>query len=214
MQRKRAAAHREETTGKGVEALLISVARDYFAERGYADASLNMIVDAAGLTKGAVYHYFSNKQDLFRAVYSAEQRRLVRTVVAAFRAEPDAWEAFHAGIRAFVHELLDASVRRILLMDAPVALSWQEMRESLRPTGVDLVREGLVVVQDAGLISGHRVDLLANLVYGAVCEAAHVVGNAPEPDAMIDPVLDELRLTLDRLVDRTPVPLQPALLSS
>lgn len=204
MQRRGTSTRPKEGSAPGVEVLLVRVAREYFADRGYADASLNMIVDAAGLTKGAVYHYFSNKQDLFRAVYLAEQRRLVKAVVVAFRAETDVWEAFYAGTRAFVRELLDPAVRRIMLMDAPVALSWQEMRESSTPTGVDLIRDGLEQAARAGLISGHRVDLLANLVYGAVCEAAHLVGNSPDPEEAFEPVLGELRLTLDRLVDRAP----------
>lgn len=190
------------TPPKGAEPLLVSVAREFFAERGYADASLNTIVESAGLTKGAVYHYFSNKRDLFRAVYVAEQRRLIRTVVKAFRAETDLWEAFHAGVDAFVHELLDEPVRRILLMDAPVALGWHEMRTAAVPTGVDLIRDGLTRAADAGLLRDHRVDLLANLVYGAVCEAAHLVGNSPHPDEAIGPVLQELRIMLDQLVER------------
>lgn len=192
------------TAANGVEASLVTVAREFFAQRGYANASLNAIVEAAGLTKGAVYYYFPNKRELFRAVYVAEQRRLTKAAIVAFRREADVWEAFQAGIEAFLQGLLDESVRQIILMDAPVALGWHEVRNSASPTGVELICDGLTRAADAGLLAGHRVELLASLVYGAVCEAAHLVGNSEHAEETIEPVLAELRLTLDRLVDRSP----------
>lgn len=190
----------------GVEASLVAVAREFFSERGYADASLNTIVAAAELTKGAVYYYFPNKRELFRAVYVAEQRRVTKAVVAAFLAESDVWEAFHAGIEAFFRMMLDESVRRIVLVDAPVALGWHDVRNAPSPTSLELIKGGLDRVAESGILAGHRVDLLAHLVFGAVCEAAHVVGEAERPDEAVGPMLAELRLTLDRLVDRSPAP--------
>jgi AcrR family transcriptional regulator len=188
-----------------VEQALVHVARGIFAERGYAEASLNVIVEAAGFSKGAVYYYFSSKQDLFRAVYLAEQQRLIKSVVlaagaAGAEAGAGPWDAFHAGVRAYIEGLLDSSVRRIVLIDGPVALSWDEIRDAAVPSGIRLIRDGLSRAADAGLLAGHRVDLLANFIYGAVCEAAHLVGNSPHPDDMLGPVLAELRSMLDSLV--------------
>jgi AcrR family transcriptional regulator len=190
----------------GVEASLVTVAREFFAERGYANASLNAIVQAAGLTKGAVYYYFPNKRELFRAVYVAEQRRVAKAVVAAFMAQSDVWEAFHAGIEAFFRMLLDEPVRRIILVDAPVALGWHDARNAPSPTSLELIAGGLDRVARTGILSGHHVELLASLVYGAVCEAAHLVGEAERPEEAVGPMLAELRFTLDRLVNRSPAP--------
>jgi AcrR family transcriptional regulator len=189
-----------------VEASLVTVAREFFAERGYANASLNTIVAAAELTKGAVYYYFPNKRELFRAVYVAEQRRVTRAVVAAFLAEADVWEAFHAGIETFFRMMLDEAVRRIILVDAPVALGWHDVRNAPSPTSLELIQDGLNRVAETGILAGHQVDLLANLVFGAVCEAAHVVGEADRPEEAIGPMLAELRFTLDRLVNRSQTP--------
>jgi AcrR family transcriptional regulator len=190
----------------GVEASLVTVAREFFAERGYANASLNAIVTAAGFTKGAVYYYFPNKRELFREVYVAEQKRVTKVVVEAFLAQSDVWEAFHAGIEAFFRMMLDEQVRRIILVDAPVALGWRDARDAPSPTSLELIRRGLDRVAQTGILSGHRVDLLASLVYGAVCEAAHLVGEAERPEEAIGPMLAELRFTLDRLVNRSPAP--------
>jgi AcrR family transcriptional regulator len=190
----------------GVEAALVKVAREYFAERGYANASLSAIVAAAELTKGAVYYYFPSKRELFRAVYVAEQRRVTKAVVAAFMAESDVWEAFNAGIEAFFRMLLDESVRRIILVDAPVALGWHDLRNAPSPTSLELIRGGLDRVAQTGILSGHRVELLASLIYGAACEAAHLVGNAERPADAVGPMIAEFRFTLDRLVDRSSAP--------
>src|SRR3954463_6271863 len=108
---------------------LLASARALFAERGYGATSLADVVDAAGLTKGAVYHHFSNKQDVFRAVYEGEQRHLVRVVADAALREADPWDGFMAGWRAFLEAAQDPAVQRITLLDAPAALGWQRMRE-------------------------------------------------------------------------------------
>lgn len=45
------------------------VSVELFAERGYAQTSVQEIVDAAGVTKGALYHYFKSKDDLLFDIY-------------------------------------------------------------------------------------------------------------------------------------------------
>jgi AcrR family transcriptional regulator len=187
-----------------VERTLVDTARSVFAERGYGEASLNTIAEAAGVTKGAVYYYFADKQDLFRAVFRAEQRRLMQEVVTTARREDDPWEGFHTGVHAYIHGLVDEAARRIILVDAPVALGWEEIRNTSFPSGLGLIREGLTRAANAGLLADHRVDLLATFIYGAVCEAAALVGNSEHPDQALEPVLAELRTALDRLAGRLP----------
>lgn len=119
---------RERSDGT-IEALL-QAARDLFADRGYHATSLDAVCDAAHVTKGALYHHFSSKQHLFRAVYEREQARLSRIVARAYRdAEADSWEAVFAGARAFLAEVLASDVQRINLLDAPGALGMDTMRE-------------------------------------------------------------------------------------
>ena len=181
------------------EARLVGVARSVFAEYGYAEASLSSIVAAAGLTKGAVYYYFRDKQDLFRAVYLAEQQRLLDASLAASQNEEGPWEAFHSGIRAFIRGLRNKAVQRIILIDAPVALGWDALRAAAFPSGLRMIRDGLGRVADAGLLAPDRVDLLASFLYGVVREAAHYIGDSAHPDEVIEPVLTELHGAIDRL---------------
>jgi AcrR family transcriptional regulator len=66
---------REEKKAQTRERLIEAAAR-VFAEKGFANTSLDEVADTAGLTKGAVYSNFENKEDLMRAVLQAQQDRM------------------------------------------------------------------------------------------------------------------------------------------
>src|SRR4051794_8662373 len=99
-------------------ASLVAAARELFADDGYAATSLDAVVVKAGMTKGALYHHFSGKRDLFAAVFAGEQGRLSEAVVAAAQHHADPWEAFEAGAAAFVEACQEPGVQRIFLLDA------------------------------------------------------------------------------------------------
>src|SRR5919204_3711615 len=89
----RAEATREE---------LLRVARELFAERGYADVGTEEIVRAAGVTRGALYHHFRDKRDLFREVHEALERELVERIGASMQGTDDPLELIELGLRAFL----------------------------------------------------------------------------------------------------------------
>src|SRR6185437_16102188 len=101
---------------------LVEAARDLFAKDGYAATSLDAVVGKAGMTKGALYHHFAGKRELFAAVFAGEQQKLSGVVAAAYAGRQDPWEAFEAGCRAFVEACQEPGVQRIFLLDAPAAL--------------------------------------------------------------------------------------------
>src|SRR5688500_985170 len=81
---------------------LVSAARELFAADGYAATSLDAVVKTGGVTKGALYHHFGGKRELFAAVFAAEQEKISALVATAAAFHEDPWEAFEAGCRAFV----------------------------------------------------------------------------------------------------------------
>jgi len=190
----------EQPPRADIERLLVSVAREQFAEFGYADTSLASVVSAAGITKGAVYYYFANKRDLFAVVYEEEQRRVIRDVAVAYGQVADVWEAFQAGVLAFMRQLVDRGVQRIMLIDAPVALGWAHLRDGSSVTAVGMLADGLRRVSETGLLRGWDIDILAHLIYGAICESAHTIAFAGDPDKAVEPVADEVRALLNALV--------------
>ena len=91
-------------------AALLGAARELFAQDGYAATSLDAVVARAGVTKGALYHHFEGKDDLFAAVFARENARLLDAIVTAYGREPDPWDALEAGCRAA--DCADRSGRR------------------------------------------------------------------------------------------------------
>lgn len=108
--------------------LILTHAARLFAERGYGHVGLEEIAQAASVTRGAVYHHFGSKQGMFEAVAEAAQQKLGQEVVLAAETEPDVWDGFRAGCRAFLTASLAADSRQILLIDAPSVLGWNAWR--------------------------------------------------------------------------------------
>jgi AcrR family transcriptional regulator len=172
-------AERSEATRKA----LVDVGRKLFAKRGYADVGTEEIVRRAGVTRGALYHHFSGKEDLFRAVAEQVEEEMTRKSAEAALAHEDPWEQQRAGWDAFLDACLDPAVQRIILLDAPSVLGPKAWREIASKYGLALVQFGIQSLIDAGLIEDQPVDPLAHLVIGALSEAAVVIAQADDTQA-------------------------------
>jgi AcrR family transcriptional regulator len=181
---------REATTTALVEA-----ARDLFAHDGYAATSLDAIVAKAGVTKGALYHHFAGKRELFAAVFAAEQEKLSEVVAAAYARHEDPWDAFEGGCRAFVKACQEPGVQRITLLDAPAALGWEEIRK-IESGSLEMMVLGIDRAIEAGRIAAHDSRQLAHLLFGAICETAMVVARAPDQRAALREAVAELASVL------------------
>jgi AcrR family transcriptional regulator len=180
----------------------MDVARTLFAERGYAAVSTEEIVRAAGVTRGALYHHFEGKRDLFRSVYEQIEGEVVQEIAAVAMSERDPWKQQLAAVRAFLDVCQEPYVQRIALVDAPSVLGWEEWREIEARYGLSLIRAGLELVMEEGLIEKRPVEPLAHLVLGALMEAGMVIARAEDPDAArkevgasVERLLEGLRVT-------------------
>ena len=158
---------------------LVAAARELFAQDGYVATSLDAVVVRAGVTKGALYHHFAGKRELFAAVFAAEQQRLAEIVLEAYTREDDSWEAFAAGCRAFVTACQEPGVQRIFLLDAQAALGWERVRE-LESDSLAMMVSGIERAIEDGTIAPRDPAQLAHLLFGAICETAMVVARAPD----------------------------------
>jgi AcrR family transcriptional regulator len=177
---------------------LVEAARDLFAEDGYAATSLDAVVAKAGMTKGALYHHFAGKRELFAAVFAAEQRSLSQVVAAAYARHEDSWEAFEAGCRAFVEACQEPGVQRVFLLDAPAALGWEEIRQ-IESGSMEMMVLGIERAIEAGRIAPRDSRQLAHLLFGAICETAMVVARAPDQRAALRDAVAELAAVLRAL---------------
>jgi AcrR family transcriptional regulator len=175
---------------------LLAVARELFAERGYGDVGTEEIVRRAEVTRGALYHHFADKRDLFRAVHEGIEEDLAEAIGAKIAAEAeagtDAREVLALGIRAFLDACERPEVARIALVEAPAVLGWTEWREIDERYGLGLVTGALQLGMDSGALRRAPIKPLAHLLLGALGEAGMVIANAEDPQtarAEIEPAL-------------------------
>jgi AcrR family transcriptional regulator len=184
----------EATTGA-----LVAAARELFAADGYAATSLDAVVERAGLTKGALYHHFAGKRELFAAVFAAEQERLTQRVAAAYAdTAGDSWAAFEAGCRAFVEACQEPGAQRIFLLDAQVALGWETVRR-IESGSLEMMVVGIERAIADGRIAARDPRPLAHLLFGAICESAMVVAREPDQARALSESVEELSSMLRAL---------------
>jgi len=168
--------------GEQTRAALLGVARELFANEGYGAVALDEVCARAGVTRGALYHHFSSKEELFRAVCEEVAGEVSQRLLEAGARESDAWGRLRAGCLCFLDLCADEAVRRILLSDAPSVLGWEEFREMDGRHGLGLLRGALQAAIDAGAIEPAPVDALAHLLVGALNEASMVIARSSDPD--------------------------------
>jgi AcrR family transcriptional regulator len=186
---------------EATRAALLAAARGLFAQRGYAAVATEEIVQAAGVTRGALYHHFAGKLELFEAVYEDVERELVERIAqAAMSGASDPLAALHAGAQAFLDACEDPAVQRIALVDAPSVLGWERWREIGMRYGFGLVQATVQAAMDADLIERQPVVALSHLLLGAIDEGAmliaraqDVAGTRQQVGASVARLLDALR---------------------
>jgi len=152
---------------------LIRVARELFTELGYAETPTEEIVRRAGMTRGALYHQYRDKKDLFRAVFESVEEELNAQITRAVLRETDPVARMRAGIDAFLDAVLDPTVRRIVVLDGPSVLGLQTWRRIDDDYSFKQVSSGLRGLVTAELVPDDRpIDALAHLIVGALNQAA------------------------------------------
>jgi AcrR family transcriptional regulator len=173
------ANNKQEQRSRATREALLSAARALFAERGYAAVGTEEIVRAAGVTRGALYHQFRDKEQLFEAVFEqVEAETTQRIAESAVAAATDPLAALHAGSRAFLAVCAEPDVERITLLDAPAVLGWERWREIGFRHGLGLVLGVLQAGMDAGAIARQPLTPLAHVLLGALDEGALYVARA------------------------------------
>jgi AcrR family transcriptional regulator len=179
-------------------ARLLEAGRALFATDGYAAVSTQAIVDAAGVTRGALYHQFDDKAGLFDAVYEEVERDVVAAIMTRIAAAAPATqlEAMRIGARLFLEECSSPKVQRIVLIDAPSVLGWDRWREVGMRYGLGIVEAMLMQAIADGAIPDQPTRPAAHVLLGALDEAALYVSRAADAAK----ALEQMFLVCDRLI--------------
>ena len=173
---------------------LIKAARRLFGERGYASVSLDEVCRRARVTKGALYHHFENKEDLFLAVYEQVEEDLVAAGAGATDPNADFWDLLHGAAGAF----LDVCVRpdaRHIIVEAPAVLGWAQARAAEERYSLGQLQLGLEAAAAGGLVRTRSPAVLAQLLFALFHEAGMAVAAADDPvtaKALVGAELDGL----------------------
>lgn len=161
---------------------LVTAARRLWGQRGYSAVSTPEIVEAAGVTRGALYHQYPDKTALFVTVLEAVEadvmRRLAARVADSRPATPA--DAMHAAADAWLEIAGEPEVRQLVLLDAPSVLGWAGFRDISQRYALGMTEQLLTAAIDAGQLRAQPVRPLAAVMIGALDEAAMFIANAPD----------------------------------
>ena len=196
--KRRTQKERSESTKRKI----LSAATKLFAKRGFRDVALEDVVKRSGLTRGALYHHFGSKEQLFIGIVEEVERGLAHRILEAAKVENDPLDQLKAGLEAFLNACLDPAVQRILLLDAPTVLGVERWRSVDADYGLGLLRQALEGAMQAGLLKKQPVRPLSHLLLGALSEAGLFVAQSDKPDAARKEVATVLDTMLDGLRER------------
>ena|ERR1700682_5265495 len=167
-------------------------ARKLFLQKSYAEAATDELVRRAKVTKGALYHHYANKQELYRAVVEDLEREVVASIEAAAAGLNDPWKRVRAMCRAYLDACSNPSTARILVLEAPVVLGWK--------TWCQLEQENEVAsfarcLRD--ITSAESALTTARVVLGALNTAVRVIATADDAAA----ARSQVEQTIERLLD-------------
>jgi AcrR family transcriptional regulator len=160
---------------------LLTAARERFGRLGFAGTSLDDVAADAGVTKGALYHHFRNKEHLFLEVYDQVEAELSARGIEAAAGGSDPIDALQRGFAAFLDLALDADIRRIALLDAASVLGTAAKLEVDARHSLAAVRLAVEVGIADGLIAPFDPEVLAQLLIAACSEAALLIATADDP---------------------------------
>lgn len=162
---------------------LVRAATALFAEKGYAATSTTEIVKRADVTRGALYHHFSDKDELFRAAYESIETEIADQIAAACAKVADPAGRLRTGMATFLVICLDPRIQRILLLEGPSVLGWERWRRTDDPKCArGLLLIGLRQAIDAGVLADQPVEPLTELLYGALVQGGLAIARSADPE--------------------------------
>jgi AcrR family transcriptional regulator len=203
MESKRSPAPRTQAERTAAtRAALLDAARGLFEERGFAGVGTDEIARAAGVTRGALYHQFDGKLELFAAVFEHVEGEIAERIGAAVSVveAEDMAKALHVGVDAWLEASGEPAVQRLILIEAPAALGWERWREIGHRYGVGLVEGAVEGAIAAGVMAEQPVGPIAHLLIGALEEAVLYAARAEDQARATEDVRAALHALIDALL--------------
>lgn len=166
---------------EGAREAVIEAARNLFVERDYDRVSIEQILERSGVSRGALYHHFATKLDLFVAVYKASETRVIGQIAERMAGSSNPFEALLDGARAYLRLCeTDEEFRRIGLTQSRAVLGWERWRTAASELGIAVVLALVSAAIEAGELPPHDPETVAQILLGALIEAAMLIVTAED----------------------------------
>ena len=206
--------------GRATRDDLLAAAHAEFGSRGYAETSLEDIVRRAKVTKGAFYHHFSGKEDLFLQVFENVKKELSRAAFVVHvdhkpfappedqqrhfgrfveQTNDEIWAQLLERCRRYVELHLDPQIQRIVLVDARSVLHWKDLQRIEEEHGITLLRADFRRAMRRGILKRLPLRMLAVIFSGALNEVCMAVADAAAPEEALDDAMTVIRELLEGL---------------
>lgn len=145
-------------------------------ERDYTQVSTEEIIERSGVSRGALYHHFPTKLDLFRAVFIVSERRVIDRIATRIPTSASPFDALLALARGYLYAAeSDEELGRIGLGQSRAVLGWEGWREACAELGVGLTLAGVTAAIAAGELPPHDPETMAIVFLGALIDAAMLI---------------------------------------
>jgi AcrR family transcriptional regulator len=158
--------------GQATREQLVAVATELFGTRGYEATSIEAVLDAAGVSRGSLYHHFPSKEALFEAAMQAVETRVGEETLAAVEGTTDTASLLRAGCLAWIRIAGDPVVQRIILLDAPSVLGWERWRAIEEEHALGNIKQAMELAALEGRIPSNLVDVFAHTLLATMNELA------------------------------------------
>jgi len=190
--------NRNAARGQATREHLVEVATGLFATQGYDSTSIEAVMRASGVSKGALYHHFPGKDALFEAVMDRTTERIDTALVTAAAGRTSAVELVRIGCLTWIRLAVDPVVQQIMLIDAPAVLGWQRWRERDEANTLGALRGALAHAATEGVLDPRHVDVFAHALLATANELAIMIARAARPAE----ALTGAEVALEELLDR------------
>ena len=190
--------------GQATRLIILATATRLFTEEGYEGTSIEQVLRASGISRGALYHHFPSKVALFTAVLEATEARVAEKLLMAAKDAANPLDALRAGCFAWLDLVHEPPVRRIVLTDAPSVVGWQAWRELDARYGLGLLKQTLGMVAAAGRMPADMIDLYAHTLLAVLGELALLIARAEDIAATTHNAQQAVEQILSRLAGVEP----------
>jgi AcrR family transcriptional regulator len=150
-------------------------------ERDYGDVSTEEIIERSGVSRGALYHHFASKRDLFKVVFETGERRALGLVIERAMAAGSPFAALLESARAYLQLCeTDEELRRIGLLQSRVVLGWEGWRVAATELGIGVALAAVSAAIEAGELAPYDPEMTAIILLGAMIEAATLIAVASD----------------------------------